>query len=158
MTDIRAAAARFAKAGSAFRTRLTPTPPHPILPVRGGRPGADAVAFTTINDDAIWAKNIQGDAALSDRIRTLAPGQIIDLEVDGVVGRWERMRTGKDGRPTYGIKPIAEMREVWARLRRQGQRTVAVREVVLADSYLAALVPTLSEWNSPEDEEAYGDL
>jgi hypothetical protein len=29
---------------------------------------------------------------------------------------------------------------------------------VAADSYLAALVGTLSEWDSPEDEEAFSDL
>ena len=88
----------------------------------------------------------------------MQPGEVLDLEVDGIVGRWERMRTGKDGRPTLGIKPIAEMREVWARLRLQGKKIVSLREVVMADSYLAALADTLDEWNSPEDEEAFRDL
>jgi hypothetical protein len=116
------------------------------------------MAFITINDDAIWARNVDGDPALGDRIRSLAPGEVIDLEVAGIVGKWERMRTGRDGRPTYGVKPIGDMRAVWARLRREGKRTVPVREVVLADSYLAALSPVLSEWDSAEDEAAYGDL
>jgi hypothetical protein len=116
------------------------------------------MAKTEINDDSIWAKNIEGDPKLRDRIKALGPGEMIDLEVDGVVGRWERMRTGSDGRPTYGIKPIAEMRRVWARLRQRGKRWVDVREVVSADSYLASLAPLLNEWDSPADEEAYGDL
>ncbi|HMN86556.1 MAG TPA: hypothetical protein PKA74_11275 [Bauldia sp.] len=116
------------------------------------------MGLTTIHDDAIWARNVEGDPALSARIRALAPGEVIDLEVDGIVGRWERMRTGRDGRPTLGIKPIGEMRRVWARLRSEGRRIVPIREVLLADSYLAALAPALSEWDSPEDEAAYGDL
>ena len=113
---------------------------------------------TTINDDAIWVKNIDGDSALKERIRTMRPGEVIDLEVDGIVGKLERMRDGRDGRPTFGIKPIAEMRQVWARLRARKEKIVAIRPVVLADSYLAALSPLLSEWDSAEDDEAYRDL
>jgi hypothetical protein len=116
------------------------------------------VASTDIVDDAIWVKRIDGSPELQKRIAALKPGEVIDLEVDGIVGRWERMRTGKDGRPTRAIKPISEMREVWARLRRQGKKIVSIREVVMADSYLAALADILDEWNSPEDEEAFRDL
>ncbi len=111
-----------------------------------------------IRDDAIWTKHIEGAPALRERIAAMRPGEVIDLEVDGIVGRWERMRTGKDGRPTNGIKPIGEMRQVWAKLRKQGERTIKIREVVMADSYLAALPQVLDEWNSPDDEEAYRDL
>jgi hypothetical protein len=50
------------------------------------------------------------------------------------------------------------MREVWARFRREPERIVDVREVRTADSYLAMLDMTLSEWDSPEDEAAYRDL
>jgi hypothetical protein len=113
------------------------------------------MATVKINDDAIWLKNIEGSSRLQEKIKALRPGEALDLEIDGIVGKWERMRDGADGRPTLGIKPIAEMREVWAM--RRG-RIVRVREVVAADSYLAALTPTLNEWDSPEDDEAYGDL
>jgi hypothetical protein len=116
------------------------------------------MASTQINDDSIWIKNIEGGPELRDRILALRPGETIDLEVDGIVGRWERMRMGKDGRPTNGIKPIAEMRLVWARLRKEGRKVVSIREVILADSYLASLTQVLSEWASPEDDEAYRDL
>jgi hypothetical protein len=113
---------------------------------------------TRINDDTIWVRNIEGDPNLRDRIMSMKPGETIDLEVDGIVGKWERMRTGSDGRPTLGIKPIAEMRSVWARLRGQGPKVVPIREVMTADSYLAALSGLMSEWDSPEDDEAYRDL
>jgi hypothetical protein len=68
------------------------------------------------------------------------------------------MKVGKDGRITDGIEPIAEMREVWARLQRSRGRIVDIREVTTADSYLSSLTPLLSEWDSPEDEAAYRDL
>jgi hypothetical protein len=115
-------------------------------------------AVTDVVDDAIWVKRIDGAPELRERIVAMKPGEVIDLEIDGVVGPWERMRTGKDGRPTLGIKPIAEMREVWARLRHQGKKTVTLREVVMADNYLAAVADILDEWNSPEDDEAFRDL
>ena len=110
-----------------------------------------------ISDNSIWLKHIEGDSRLVARLDRLKSGQTIDLEVDGVVGRWERMRDGRDGRPTAGIKPIDAMREVWKRLQDERGRVVEMREVG-SDSYLAALVPLLSEWDSPEDEEACRDL
>jgi hypothetical protein len=117
------------------------------------------MAKVKIRDDAIWVKHIEGDPQLGERIRALQAGDILDLEVAGIIGRWQRMRDGKDGRPTYGVRPIEKMREVWARLRKEttGQ-IVDIREVTSADTYLAALTPILSEWDSPEDELAYSDL
>jgi hypothetical protein len=116
------------------------------------------MAYVEICDDAMWASQIEGGKALKDRILSLAPGEVIELEVDGIVGRWERMRNGTDGRPTKGIKPIGPMKEVWKRLQSRRGEVVEIREVRTADAYLAALSNTLSEWNSPEDEEAFGDL
>jgi hypothetical protein len=85
-------------------------------------------------------------------------GEMIDLEVDGIVGPWEKAKTGKDGRPTAAIKPVGPMREIWKRFQARRGEIVAVRETRTADSYLKALSGTLSEWNSPEDEEAFRDL
>lgn len=113
---------------------------------------------TRINDDTIWVKNIEADQQLRERIMRLKPGETIDLEVDGIVGKWERMRDGRDGRPTYGLKPVAEMRAIWARMQARRGEYVRIRETAGADAYLAALPPTLSEWESAEDEEAYRDL
>lgn len=111
-----------------------------------------------IADNSIWLKHIEQDAPLLDRLKALKAGEAIDLEVGGVVGRWERMQDGKDGRPTEGIKPIDSMKQVWTQMQRERGRVVEVRPVLSADSYLAALTPLLSEWDSPEDEEAFRDL
>ena len=106
----------------------------------------------------MWAKQIEGGKALKDRIFTLAPGEVIELEVDGIVGKWEKMRKGRDGRPTMGIKPIGPMKEIWKRLQSRRGDVVEVREVRTADEYLSVLSNTMTEWNSPEDEEAFRDL
>jgi hypothetical protein len=116
------------------------------------------MAHVEINDDALWATKIEGGKALKQRILALAPGDVIDLEVDGIVGRWEKMRTGRDGRATPGIKPIGPMKEVWKGLQARRGELVEVREVKTADAYLATLSSTMTEWNSPEDEEAFRDL
>jgi hypothetical protein len=50
------------------------------------------------------------------------------------------------------------MKAVWKRFQSRRGEVVAVREVRTTDAYLAALSDTLSEWNSPEDEEAFRDL
>jgi hypothetical protein len=116
------------------------------------------MAYVEIRDDSMWAKQIEGGKVLRDRIVALTPGEVIELEVDGIVGSWEKMRDGKDGRSTMGIKPIGPMKEIWKRFQSRRGEVVEVREVKTADAYLAALSGTLAEWNSPEDEEAFRDL
>jgi hypothetical protein len=116
------------------------------------------VAYVKISDDSLWAKHIDGDSALRDRIVNLPPGAIIDLEVDGIVGHWEKAKIGKDGRSTNAIKPVGPMRDIWKRFQARRGEFIVIRETRTADSYLKALSGTLSEWSSPEDEEAFSDL
>jgi hypothetical protein len=116
------------------------------------------MGYVKISDDLLWTTNIQGDSDLRDRIAKLPAGAVIDLEIDGIVGNWEKAKTGKDGRPTSAIKPVGPMREIWKRLQARRGDVVAIRETRTADSYLKALSGTLSEWNSPEDDEAFRDL
>jgi hypothetical protein len=111
-----------------------------------------------IADNSIWLKHIEQDDPLRERLRSLRPGQTVDLEVAGVVGRWARMNDGRDGRPTEGLRPIESMKTVWTKLQKDRGKVVGVRQVTSADSYLASLGSTLDEWNSPEDEEAFRDL
>lgn len=116
------------------------------------------MGYLQIRDDSIWVKHIDGDKALRDRLTSLRPGETIELDVGGIVGSWEKMRDGADGRPTSGIKPAGPMREVWKRMQARRGEIVPVREIATAETYLAALTPLMSEWNSPEDEDAYRDL
>src|ERR1700731_896635 len=136
---------------------LTPPPPHPHI-AKISDIGAPDMAYVEISDDTIWAKQIEGGKALKDKILALAPGEVIELEVDGIVGAWEKMRNGRDGRATMGLKPIGPMKEIWKRLQARRGEVVEVRQVRTADAYLAALSETMTEWNSPEDEEGFRDL
>ena len=77
-----------------------------------------------------------------ERAHPLAPGEVIELEVDGIVGNWEKTRVGKDGRPQQSIKPIGNMKKVWKRLQSRCGEVVEIREVRTADAYLAALSNT----------------
>src|SRR5271169_3307054 len=120
--------------------------------------GAAGMVYVVISHETIWAKQIEGGKALKDKILSLAPGEVIELEVVGIVGGWEKMRNGRDGRATMGLKPIGPMKEIWQRLQSRRRDVVEVRQVRTADSYLAALSETMTEWNSPEDEEAFRDL
>src|SRR5688500_18856836 len=116
------------------------------------------MAQVKLNSDAIWVRSIEGDKQLKEMIRGLSPGDTIDLEVDGVVGTWEKMRDGRDGRPTQGIRPIGSMRETWRSWQKERGRILHLRRPTPSDSYLRMLRPYLSEWDSPEDEEAFRDL
>jgi len=51
------------------------------------------------------------------------------------------------------------MKAVWNEwFRTRKGEAIELREAVLADDYLAAGSALFSEWNSPEDEEAFRDL
>ena len=50
------------------------------------------------------------------------------------------------------------MKEIWKGLQARRGELVEVREVQTADAYLATLSSTMTEWHSPEDEEAFRDL
>jgi len=116
------------------------------------------MAYVRIRDDTLWASHIEGDAQLKTHIQSLRQGAVIELEVDGIVGSWEKMRDGRDGRPTPGIKPIGAMQRVWKQFQERRGELIELRSVQTADRYLASLGEVLSEWDSPEDDEAYHDL
>jgi len=111
-----------------------------------------------ISDVAIWFKHAQG-TDLYEPLEALAPESEIELEADGVKGRWKRMKTGVDGRAVHAIRPIGPMKGIWNEWfkTRKGDR-IYLRVVEPGDDYLAAASALFSEWNSPEDDEAFRDL
>jgi hypothetical protein len=111
-----------------------------------------------IEDTTIWIRHVT-DPNFKRRLEKMHENESIHLVADGIVGRWVRMKHGKDGRPTHGIKPEGEMKNIWNKWfrERKGQR-IAVQEVQLADDYLREGSILFSEWESPEDEEAFRDL
>lgn len=111
-----------------------------------------------IEDVAIWFKHIR-QPALRERLSRLGEDEVIHLQTDGVVGRWTRMRQGKNPAPTEAIKPHGSMREIWNEwfATRKGE-LIEIEEVRLADEYLSESELLFPEWSSPEDEEAFRDL
>lgn len=112
-----------------------------------------------VRDDVIWFKHLREHQAILAAVQGLAEGQAIMLKVDGVVGKWVRMRSGKDGRPTFGIKPEGAMAKTWAGMqKRRGQFVNIELDGRQADPFLVMADKTFVEWYSAEDEEAYRDL
>ena len=68
------------------------------------------------------------------------------------------MATGKDGRPTLGLKPIGKTLEFWKSMEARRGEYLQFRIVDPADPYLSDLVPATSEWDSEKDDEAFRDL
>lgn len=111
-----------------------------------------------IADDAIWFKHVESER-LRERLRRMSDDEQISLEADGVVGQWIRMKTGRDGRPTEGIRPEGRMKLVWHEWykRRKGEM-ISLREVKRGDDYLVNIASLFPEWESKEDEDAFRDL
>jgi len=112
-----------------------------------------------IRDDVIWFKHLKHNPLLFERVARLDEGESVTLSVDGTHGRWVRMRRGRDGRPTYGIKPVGEMAKVWASLQsRRGKKVRLELPDYSDDEFLKLASETFTEWLSPEDEEAFAHL
>ena len=111
-----------------------------------------------IKDSVVWFKHIES-ITLRRRLEALAPEQEIILEADGEIGRWQRMKTGVDGRESYGIRPVGQMKEIWNNWfkTRKGD-AISLGIVTLADDYLAATSELFREWSDPADEAAFRDL
>jgi hypothetical protein len=122
------------------------------------RKGTPMAAIVPIEDIAIWFKHIR-EPKFRERLAALGDGEIIYLEADGVVGRWKRMRQGKNPKLTEAIRPDGSMKHIWSEwFRTRKGKSIEVREVTLADDFLAEGSLLFSEWNSPQDEEAFRDL
>ncbi len=112
-----------------------------------------------IRDDVIWMKHLKRDRELYAAVSDLADEETITLRADKIVGKWARMKTGRDGRPTYGIKPVGAMARVWAGMqKRRGEKIRLELPDDEGDAYLRYADQTFVEWYSAEDEEAFGDL
>ena len=84
------------------------------------------MAYVAVRDHALWIAHIYGDSQLVERLMRVPSGEFVALKVDGIAGRWEKMADGKDGRPTNGLKPLAEAKRDWHALLEQRGREVDI--------------------------------
>ena len=111
-----------------------------------------------ISDHAIWLKHIEADMAIIDRVSRLSQNAPITLQVDGRPVLFRKMRDGSDGRPTQGVRPDESFKDYWNELykTRRGEKVeICLDDTPPTDPYLASISSLLSEWDSPEDHEAY---
>ena len=112
-----------------------------------------------IKDNVIWAKHLETDSRLHQSIMSLGEAEKIRLSVDGIEGDWQKMKTGVDGRPVQGIKPLGKMAAIWKRWQaRRGDKVAVSFPREEGDPLLRLADLTFEEWYSAEDEEAYGEL
>jgi hypothetical protein len=116
------------------------------------------LGYVRLNDDAIWATRIEGDDSLRKHLLDLPAGASVELEVDGTVGTWVKMKDGKDGRPTAGIRPVGPMRDTWRAMQARRGEFLRIRRAANVASSLREMRSLFEEWDTPEDEEAFGDL
>ena len=62
------------------------------------------MSCVTVRDDAIWARHVE-DPEVRDRIQALPQNAPLLLVIEGTPVRFVKMRDGKDGRPTQGLRP-----------------------------------------------------
>jgi len=73
------------------------------------------LAHTVVRDVVIWTKHVHGGDT-AQRLSGLPGDAEVTLIVDGVRGRWCKMRDGKDGRPTAGLRPVGRAQSFWQTL------------------------------------------
>ena len=67
-----------------------------------------------VRDVVLWLRHIHGSPALRESLLELGPEEIVHLALNGRKTTWCRMKNGKDGRPTPGLRPCDEpTRALW---------------------------------------------
>ena len=87
-----------------------------------------AASLVEVRDDVLWANHIHGNDPLKTEITELSAGCLIELEIDGFLGTWEKMADGKDGRPTFGIKPRGPAQTRWHELQARRGACVPIQK------------------------------
>ncbi|MFQ5636332.1 MAG: hypothetical protein ACE5G3_13510 [Gammaproteobacteria bacterium] len=83
------------------------------------------MSFVEARDYALWVDHIHGNRALQDRIRAMEPGELIELEVDGFRGRWEKLPPGGPHAGLQKIKASGEAQRRWHALRDERRGGIA---------------------------------
>ncbi len=111
------------------------------------------MATMIIREAVLRPQHIEGDPALSDVIRGLAPDASLVLRLEGRPVRFRRSRVAE------GLEPEQGDVGFWGGLQaRRGSMITVEGDLPAADPYLLSLTATLTEWNSPEDAAAYDGL
>ena len=110
------------------------------------------------NDDNIWFKHVSADSDTIAMLHQIPGGTKLKLEIEGVRGEWVRTKDGKDGRPTFALRPVGKTIDFWKTMKSRRGEHLEFNIVNPRDTYLQSIEATLSEWNSNEDEKAFHDL
>ena len=86
------------------------------------------MSLVEVRDHVLWAEHIHGNDPLKTEITELSAGCLIELEIDGFLGTWEKMADGKDGRPTFGIKPRGTAQTRWHELQARRGACVTIQK------------------------------
>ena len=109
------------------------------------------MATMIIREAVLRPQHIEGDPSLSDAIRGLAPDAAMVLRLEGRPVRFRRAANGLEPEPMDAA--------FWRSLQmRRGTMITVERDAPAPDPYLLSLTASLTEWNSPEDAEAYDGL
>jgi hypothetical protein len=71
------------------------------------------VSKINARDDVIWAKHVKGSPEMVQFFNGMVQGELVALNIDGIEGYWRKMNNGKDGRPTYGLRPDGDTKAFW---------------------------------------------
>ncbi len=110
-----------------------------------------AMSLVEIRDFQVWAKHIHGNESLKDKIIGMKAGDLIELEVGGFRGIWEKMQDNSDTRgPTEGIKPIGKARGRWhEHFRERREELVAIAEAPRPETPTKSAVPVPAKSPAP---------
>ena len=67
-----------------------------------------------LTDQCLWLTHVE-DGAVKQALRSVYAGSIVSMKVDGEQVDFQRMATGKDGRPTDGFNPVGDNALIWRR-------------------------------------------
>lgn len=81
------------------------------------------MSFVEARNYALWVEHIHGNADLQKKIESMDPGELIEIEVEGVRSQWEKIVVPAVEGQRHGLRAAGEAQQHWHSLRnyRHGQ-------------------------------------
>ncbi len=80
-----------------------------------------------IRDNNIWIKQIYEGESLQNYLSNIKQNTIVNLEIDGVSCKWAKMRDGRNGIKTRGIRPVGKSKDLWVKLQERRGELVTIK-------------------------------
>ena len=83
--------------------------------------------YIEIRENNLWIKHIYKGESLKNYLLNIKQNTIVNMEIDGLTCKWAKMKDGRDGRKTSGIKLVGKSKSFRLKLQKRRGELVTIK-------------------------------